>query len=75
MKILNSLSARYKSAIREKAIKQAKTRIVLAGKQPQDFSADDLEVIVSEEEEGIKLAIKEKGVLAVLAVFGLGFLG
>ena len=75
MKIFNPIVNKYRSRLREKAIDRAKTRIILAGKTPEDFEADDLEVIVREEEEKIKSAIKEKGFLAVLALLGISWLG
>ncbi len=75
MKILGSISSRYQTSLREKAIKRAQTRIILAGKVPEDFSSDDLEVIVQEEEEKIRSAIKEKGLLAVLALLGISWFG
>ncbi|MFW8589200.1 hypothetical protein ACOI22_00165 [Glaciecola sp. 2405UD65-10] len=71
----STLSNKVKSAIREKAISRAKTRIVLAQKSPDDFSAEELEVIVQEEEAQIYANIREKGLLAVLAVLGLNFFG
>ena len=72
---LNPLVNRYRSAIREKAIQRAKTRIILAGKTPEDFSAEDLEVVVCEEESKIKSEIRDKGLLAVLALLGLSLFG
>lgn len=71
MEIINTISNRYNSALREKAIKRAQTRIILAGRKPEDFAPDDLEIIVHEEEEKIQSAIKEKGLLAVLALLGI----
>ena len=68
---LDPLTSRYKRAIREKAIQRARTRIVIAGREPEDFSADDLEVVVAEEEQKLKSEIRDKGLLAVLALFGL----
>ena len=61
---------RYRTFIREKAISRAQTRILLAGRKAHEFSEDELEVIVREEEDKIQSSIKEKGVLAVLAAFG-----
>ena len=72
---LNPLVNRYRSAIREKAIQRAKTRIILAGKTPEDFSAEDLDVVVCEEESKIKSEIRDKGLLAVLALLGLSLFG
>jgi hypothetical protein len=75
MNPLALVTQRYQSAIREKAIKRAETRIIIAGRTPQDFSAEDLEIVVQEEEDKIKAEIKEKGLLAVLALLGLSWLG
>lgn len=72
---LSPLTNRYQSAIRNKAIERAKTRVILAGRVPEDFSPDDLEVVVSEEEQKIKSEIRDKGLLAVLALLGLSFFG
>jgi hypothetical protein len=70
-----TLNQKAKRAIRDKAIQRAKTRIVLLQKKPEDFEPDELEVIVQEEESKIYSAIKEKGLLAVLAVLGLNIFG
>ena len=78
MKKLPAISAipkKYKSLIREKAISRARTRIIVAGGDPAEFQEEDLEVIVREEEDSIKGSIKEKGVMAVLALLGFKFLG
>ena len=72
---LAPLANRYQSIIRNKAIERAKTRVILAGRAPEDFSPDDLEVVVSEEEQKIKSEIRDKGLLAVLALLGLSFFG
>jgi hypothetical protein len=71
----STLNNKIKSAIRDKAIDRAKTRIVLMQKKPEEFSPEELEVIVHEEESNIYSAIKEKGLLAILAVLGLNFFG
>lgn len=75
MNILQPLLSRYKKTIREKAIKHAKTRIVLAGKKPEDFTPEDLEIIVKEEEDKIIATFKEKGAIAALAFLGIGWFG
>ena len=72
---LSVIPKKYKSAIREKAIDRAKTRIIVAGNDPRDFNQEDLEVVVREEEDKIKQSIKEKGLLAILAMLGLNFFG
>ena len=75
MNLLSKTKHKFKQAIRDKAIKRANTRIVIARAKPEDFSIDELEVIVQEEEAKIYSAIKEKGLLAVLAVLGIGVFG
>jgi len=66
-----SLLDKYRSRIREKAILQAKSRIVLAGRQIKDFSEDELEIIVFEEEEKIKSRLRQSGLIAILITLGL----
>ena len=75
MELFAPITSRYKSVIRDKAIARAKTRIILAGRTPEEFKPEDLEVVVQEEEEKIKSAIKEKGLLAVLALLGISWFG
>ncbi|NND81101.1 MAG: hypothetical protein HKN50_01600 [Gammaproteobacteria bacterium] len=72
---LNTIPNKYRSVIREKAINRARTRIVVAGGDPAKFRQDDLEIIVKEEEDKIKNSIREKGLLAVLAILGLNVFG
>jgi len=72
---LNKIPKKYKSIIREKAIDRARTRIIVAGNDPRNFNQEDLEIVVKEEEDKIKQAIKEKGFLAILAALGLNFFG
>jgi hypothetical protein len=66
---------KYKSALRDKAISRARTRIIVAGGDPKTFSANDLEAVVREEEDKLKASVKEKGLLAVLALLGLNLFG
>ncbi|MFT2109924.1 hypothetical protein [Marinomonas sp. 2405UD68-3] len=73
--MLTSMTDKYRKILREKAISRAKTRIVLAGRKAEDMSLDDLEVVVQEEEQKIKSEIKEKGLLAVLALLGISLFG
>lgn len=65
---------RLRRKIRDKAISRAQTRIILAGRRPEDFELDMLEVIVKEEEDNIKQNIREKGLLAIALALGLGWL-
>mgnify|MGYP000317241509 FL=1 len=66
---------RYRTAIREKAIKRAETRIIIAGRRPEDLDPMDLEIVVQEEEQKLRSEIREKGLLAVLALLGLSWFG
>jgi hypothetical protein len=75
MDIFNSLPQKISRRLREKAIARAETRILLAGRKPADFSHDELEIVVQEEEGKVKSEIKEKGVLALLALLGLSWFG
>ena len=75
MNPIQKTKTKFKQAIRDKAIKRSYTRILLAKAKPDDFSTEELEVIVQEEEAKIYSAIKEKGLLAVLAVLGIGVFG
>jgi len=72
---LKEIPKKYKSFIREKAIDRAKTRIIVAGNDPRSFNQEDLEIVVKEEEDKIKQSIKEKGLLAILAMLGLNLFG
>lgn len=66
-----NLKAKIAEKVREKAISQAKTRIILAGKSPEEFSEEQLEVIVLEEEQKIKGSYKEKGLIVLASLLGL----
>ncbi|MER2490426.1 hypothetical protein [Catenovulum sediminis] len=70
---LNSITHRYDDKIREAAIQAANSRIILAGRKASDLSEEELEVIVKEEEDKIRGRIKEKGLLALAALLGLGW--
>lgn len=70
---LKRVPENLKQRVRDKAISRAQTRILLAGRKVEDFSEDELETIVREEEDKIRSSIKEKGLLALAAVFGLGW--
>lgn len=65
------LKSKIAERVREKAIARAKTRIILAGKTPEDFNEEQLEVIVKEEEDKIFGSAKEKGLLVLASLLGL----
>ena len=56
--------------IREKSIKRAKTRIALANKRVADFSEDELEALVAEEERKLLASLSHMSLAAVLVALG-----
>lgn len=66
-----NLKRKIAKKVREKAIKRAESRIMLAGKTPQDFNEVQLEVLVKEEEDKIFNSYKEKGLLVLASLLGL----
>ena len=75
MQFIQKQSDKIKQAIRDKAIERTKVRILLCDRALEDFSEEELEIIVAEEEQKIYASIKEKSFLAVLAALGIGFFG
>ena len=67
----DKLIDKYRHKIREKAIVQAKKRIALSGKNVEEFSQDELEFIVLEEEQKIKAGLRNTGIVALLIALGL----
>jgi len=67
----DSLVGKYRSKIRERAITQAKARIALSEKKLEDFTEDELEIIVQDEEEKVKRSLKQSAVVALLITLGL----
>ena len=57
---------------REKAISRAKTRILLHGRTVEEYSEADLEAIVKEEEDKINADYRKMGLVALLAMIGIG---
>lgn len=60
--------------IREKAILATKARLAENHKTFEDFSDEELEIIISDEERKIKDDLKTKSLVAALAILGLDFL-
>lgn len=67
----NSVAEKYRSRIRERAITQAKARIALSGRKFEDFSEDELEVIVADEEQKVRSNMAKTGLVALLVAVGL----
>ncbi len=67
------IKSKLRSKIRNKAISRSETRILLAGRRVDEFDEDELEIIVREEEDKIYSNLKEKGLLALVAILGIGW--
>lgn len=75
IRTIGNVPSKYRGYLRDKAIDRARTRIIVAGNDPRRMSAEDLEVVVKEEEDKIRHSIRDKGLLAVLALLGLNLFG
>jgi len=62
---------KFQGKIREKAIARTKARIALSGRKVTDLSEEEREVIVREEEDGIKDSILKSGMVGLLILLGL----
>ncbi len=60
--------------IREKAILSAKARLAENHKSFDDYSDEELEIIILDEENKIKDDLKTKSLVGALAILGLDFL-
>ena len=58
-------------SIRKRAIEAAKATIILAGRDINELSEEELEIIVAEEERKIIDKIKSMSVVGLLAFFGV----
>lgn len=67
------LKGAFKTKVRNKAISRTETRIILAGRKVEELNEDELEVIVREEEDKIYSQLKEKGLMAAVAILGIGW--
>ena len=75
MDIFEATFKRYNKHLREIATSRAEKRIVAEGNKVEDVSADDLEVMVQEEEDKLKDEMQQQGILALLALLGLSLFG
>jgi hypothetical protein len=69
--IKEGIVGKYRSKIRERAITQAKARIALSERRFEEFTEDELEIIVKDEEDKVKRSVKQSAVVAVLITLGL----
>jgi hypothetical protein len=67
----DKLTAKYRSALREKAIAQAKVEIALAGKKVADYDQEQLEVIVKAQEDRIIAKYRNSTFVVLLLALGL----
>ena len=63
-----------KLKIREKAILSTKARLAEHHKTFDDYTDEELEIIISDEENKIKDDLKTKSLVGALAILGLDFL-
>ena len=68
---IDAVLEKYSKLIRERAIDQAKAKIALNAKDIKDFTEEQLEIIVAEEEYQIRSKIKSSTFISVLAFLGL----
>ena len=66
-----SVIDKYRAVIREKAIEQAKVEIALAGKEVEDYTADQLEIIVKAQEDKIVQRYKNSTIVVLLLALGI----
>ncbi|MDC0932909.1 hypothetical protein OAR97_03595 [Arcobacteraceae bacterium] len=69
----NTVKDKISFKIREKAILATKARLAENHKTFNDFSDDELEIIIADEERKIIDDLKSKSLVAALAVLGLNF--
>lgn len=65
------LTGEVRGRIRERAIKKAKVRIALHGRKIEDFSKNELEIVVADEEEKIRKQLWIVPLVAVGVVLGI----
>lgn len=63
-----------KTKIREKAILSTKARLAEQHKTFDDYTDEELEIIIADEESKIKDDLKTKSLIGALAILGLDFL-
>ena len=72
-KNIDKLIAKSSELIRDRAIAKAKAKIAANGKDIANFTEEQLEIIVAEEEYQIKSNIKKSTFMSVLAFFGIAY--
>lgn len=62
---------KYRSVIREKAIEQAKVEIALAGREVADYTPEQLEIIVKDQEDKIVQKYRNSTLVVFLLALGI----
>ena len=62
---------RFKKIVRDKAIKNFENELKIRQKKISDFSDDEIEVLIAEEERKVMSKIKTGAFTGILAVFGI----
>ena len=69
----NLLKDKYKKKVRDKAIKNFEHELKLRQKKVSDFSDDEIEVLIAEEERKIIAIHKSSSTKSIFAILGLGW--
>lgn len=62
-----------RTTIREQAIRKTKVKIALASKVVADYSEEQLEILVAEEEQNMKKSVGQTSLIVIAALFGVTF--
>ena len=65
------LVSKYKTFVREKAIERVKKELKFRQKQMSDFTDDEMETLLAEEEKEVEKKYKFNSLYALLAILGI----
>ena len=69
---INKQTNRVKQKVRNKAVKNAETALILAGRKLNDLTPDEWEHIVAEEEIAVWEKYKKGGLISAVVIFFWG---
>ena len=69
---INKQTNKVKQKVRNKAVKNAETALILAGRKLHDLTPEEWEHIVAEEEIAVWEKYKKGGLISAVAIFFLG---
>ena len=69
---INKQTNRVKQKVRDKAVKNAETALILAGRKLNDLTPEEWEHIVAEEEIAVWEKYKKGGLISAVALFFWG---